>query len=143
MLPDALTDTSVVQRRIDKQKGLFWKRGTFRAPRDASPGAMRSEAGKKLEQFIKVMSSKGFTLYNKPTIQGPFDAFDLNSLPQLDQYEYRIVAAFTVDKPRPVRIELPSDMVRQEEDQTLELSQDNLSSVIRKTGIFVGDPRRR
>ena len=146
--PDVLLNTAALnaRKRAEAADPIYFKQATFSGPLNSTPDELRSIARQKLEQFLKVMNSRGFELKGKPAIRGPFPYFDISSdAILLDKAEYRLGGWFTpkYGKVNPVRIELPPEMVRHDKDETLETTQANLNKILKREGMRAGDPRKR
>jgi hypothetical protein len=123
---DVLVDTRQIQAKLEawtrNSKGLQVFKADFVAPHDHSKGAFKSEARKKVTQWLSTMSRKGWELVQHPQIMGPLGfGHDLSTgTVLLDTGRYEVLAVFRYTRtPVTTRIELPSEMVKQEQDHEL------------------------
>lgn len=126
--PQFLIDTAAINAKYAKTAGdpRRWWTGTFQTPFDC---VYRSDAFEKLARercgrFINAMHKKGWDLVSRLSVYGPQRAHDIDSnIVLLDKREYRVRGVFQLaSTPKPVRLEIPPDLVRREPEQTISLS---------------------
>lgn len=120
----ALLDTNAINARLapGRDNPLRRRTGTFRVQDGISIRGFEKRVQQAGYAFIAMMEKEGWVLKSRLALTGPFAAHDLLSgALLLDAHEYRYTGIFAT-RPRPVRIELPPAIVRQDPQQSISLS---------------------
>jgi hypothetical protein len=107
-------DPAVIQARIDnttRRWGTLRAHiGAFRVPWPCTQRQYETTRKLAIHRWLQVMDKRGYHLESKLHIKGPYPAFgysgDKQTLPLLDQREFRMTAAFSLPGAKPVRMEL-------------------------------------
>lgn len=107
-------DVEAVNRRLKHLRDYFgnlrFMYGSFRLPWPLTRTQYEELRNHAIDSWLNVMSKKGWELKSKVHIKGPFPAYgyssDWQSMPVLDQQEFRAKAAFQKTKVEPKRIEV-------------------------------------
>lgn len=110
----ARIDVRRVQGHIDRLQRLFGSvrihRATFQAGWPCTRRQYEEARKSAVDTWLSVQERRGFTLRSKVHVDGPFAAYgyrgDWQNVALLDMREFRCRAAFSVDRPKPQRIEL-------------------------------------
>jgi len=129
---DYLLDTTALNKRMvdGKDNPFRWRVGTFHIPKGMSKEQKEKASKLACDKFIQAMARQGWELKSKIQIYGPYPAFDLVlQVPLLDMEEIRIRGIFATE-PKPVRIEVPPELVRRDPEHKI-----SLNEALKATGI--------
>ena len=114
---DTHLDISALQKRLDAGRStpLRWLRGSFRCPKDATPGQRYQLMNDAVKSFISIMAKQGWEL--RGTVQVLDSPYPATAGPEYkvtlpDQQEYIIKGVFEKKDFHPLRIEIPPHLVK-------------------------------
>lgn len=112
---DFTIDSEAINKRLKTQRNNPFRvlHGSFLIGRDSSRRAYDAEVKRMGERFIHGMELKDWTLKSKLQLRGPFIAKFGTGLINLGEHKYTFYGVFATI-PKPVRIELPPGLVKQE-----------------------------
>ena len=120
-----MLDTTAINKRMaDKADNPYrWRTGSFRLPKSVVGEMKDKMTDAACNAFLQAFERQGWKLESKVQVVGPFTARDLgNGAVLLDQDEWRVRAIFST-VPKPVRIEVPAGLVRQDPEQNITLKE--------------------
>lgn len=135
---DLLIDKEKFERHYAERRENPYRilEGSFHVQKDASPALKKQHGQQKLRDFVELMGRKKWALASRDIrVFGPIEAHDISTnLVLPSQEEYRIRAMFKYRGPslEPVVIEVPSEMIKQAPDHTLEVqSEEGLKKALK------------
>lgn len=122
--PEYLLDTNRLNKLLvaKNQSPSHWKEGTFMLPdKGLDQWAAERLVKEKCWAWINSLAKQGWDLDSKPEVRGPFPAFDIDKQTVVpDKREFRVRALFKT-VPKPIRIEVPTDSIKQDPDHAVTL----------------------
>lgn len=124
--PDLLLDTRAINERLAKRAGnpYRWKVGSFHLPRDITGRALEISCRRAGDRFIAAMAKQGWTLKSRLQVwkQNDWAQEPMTGAFLLGMAEYRVRGVFATE-PKPLRFEVPREIVKQDPDHKLSLSE--------------------
>ena len=122
--PDYLIDTARVNREMAARNRSPFRRHNcdINVPKDASPGAFRQRMKEAIETFIDALGKSGWDLASGFSFERREIAIDFEKGVLPDHVCYRVSALFKTD-PKPVRLELPSALVKRDPEHRITLKE--------------------
>ena len=123
--PDYLIDTAKANREMAQRNRTPIRRHNcdFNVPKDISRQALRQYVKEALETFIGVMDKNDWVLYSGFTFSQMGAAIDLEKGVLPDHVGYRASALFRKVNVKPVRLEIPPDLVKRDPEHRIGLKQ--------------------
>lgn len=120
---DYLLDTTALNKKLadNRDSPYRWRTGSFHVAKGISGEFLKRACDGSIKRWLLVFEKQGWILASKIQVYGPYIAHDIDlGVIVLDKMEMRVRAVFKTN-PKPIRIELPPSIVRQDPEQTASL----------------------